>query len=206
MSRTNDRTTRSLELAHAIAELITPALTGIEQAQAGWPTQTPGAAAADAPIVAECPMPNCTNTRPCLDHDGDLDTDRATDDHGKLDAHLRHAVSALAKAAAIVTFWGMPGISKTATAERLKAIAADVWCTNCRSHDINEPRAAQGTVCTYCRDFSSSWGEYPPFEILDAKARRRLSEQDIKRTLRMVHDRDAEAAKHVAKQKAKGTA
>lgn len=185
---------RAFSLANVVAELLASALAGLDQAAAGWPTSTPGAAPDGASGVTECVHTDCTENRPCLVHDVKLTTDRAATDRATLEEHLEAAVRNLARAAAITTFWGLPGISKTATAERLKLIDAPIWCTNCRSHGINEPRSSdRGLVCNYCRDFRRDWGEYPPFEILDAKTRRRLSEQDIKRTLRAIHDRQDEA-------------
>lgn len=193
-----DATTIKLGLHQAFAAL--------EQAQAGWPTQTPGASPATA-HTQPCPRKDCTHIRPCPLHDdapveltgterNATTPDKATLELAQLKKALHTAHTEAQRAAQLIQRWAWNGLNDKQVAARLTAIDASIWCTNCTTYGRHEPREASHTECTFCRQFRRDYKTSPPKEIWDARDARngRIDQTTILRILNQVKTRRKQEA------------
>lgn len=165
--------------------LIEPALRAIDTALAGWPTSTPGA-------NPDTPAPPTTG-----EHDTATQTERAAlqPDPARtalteLDKALIHAETANRRLATLITRWATPALDGSTIAERLAAIDARIWCTNCSRHNHRNTRAPNsGDLCEFCKVFRRDWAQLPNKDILDLRSTKgRLYESDIRRILARARD------------------
>ena len=177
------RTQQILTDATTIATLINTALHNLDLGLAGWPTTTPGASPTQAHGAIECPNPNCNQSIPCDLHSGNLPYDKASNDLDQLHEALRQTAHHAAIAAILCQRWGYTGLDETTIKARLVTIDALIWCTNCGRHGFKAPRLEGKTECEFCADFRRSYNRPAPKEILEIRSYRRLSVQDIERTL-----------------------
>lgn len=193
--------------ALVIAADLTRALTVINESLGGYPDHTPGAAPTVAVGATECRRHDCTNTRPCPDHDdpirlttteaGALTRDPAQADHTRLLDAIRIAHHHATIAARIVTRWAHPTVDGTTVAKRIAAGGHEVWCRNCSRWGHKNPRLDGRSECAYCRDFRLEYGIDATAEIHAARDARGgiLPSQHVVRIL----DRDVPGWRKVRK-------
>lgn len=168
----HDLAVATLSDTTVVATLITAARRQLEQERGGYPTSTPGAAPVDIGPLAECRAPDCTQSRPCLVHDEEPveltpverlagQRDPAADALDRLDTLTRKLATYSAEAATICVRWGLPGLTTTDIATRLREIDGTIWCENCSRYGNHEPRAKEHKHCTPCVEFKRHWHELP---------------------------------------------
>lgn len=168
-----------------LATHLTAALHALHDSVAGYPTSTPGAAPA---------TPHTTDYDPDEATDGRVQLtpvernagtpDRAQRALDELNRNIRRAQRHTARAAAIATHWALPGIDGTTVARRLAAIPNPHLF--CRTPGCDNPHADDRTECSWCNDFRQTYGTPPTTGLLDIRARRKVTINDIERNL----DRD----------------
>lgn len=193
----NDQARIAFTNAQLVAIEIDPALTALDIALAGWPEQTPGAAAPEAQPAQPCRHEDCTHIRPCPVHEvdelapvkltgperGAQHGDRARADLERLLEHVRLMHHHARAAADITHLWALTAVTSAEVAQRLDQI----WCRNCLRHNVHNVRDEQHADCKACRSFRARHKMDAPKAIIDARGRgRNLTEADEKRII----DRD----------------
>lgn len=207
-------TARSLLVDAAIvAATIDAALPALERGLAGWPTSTPGAGPVETAPLQPCRDADCTNVRPCPDHDDEpvelTATERTADqadparhDLDRFERALRHAAVNLTIAARLSQSWAWGGMTATEVAGKLAAIDGDIWCTNCVRFGERNPKEETRTECSFCRQFRLDYKRAAPREIWAARNARggRIDVGTIDRILaRMkVEEKERKAAEKAA--------
>ncbi len=75
-------------------------------------------------------------------------------------------------------------LSSADLAEAHKAMVDDMWCANCISHGVTQPRKTDGLHCGWCYSFHAEHGQYPPKPLVELHSQgRRLHQRDIDRAL-----------------------
>jgi len=166
------------EIAALLATNIDTAMRNMDDALAGWPATETGSGGA-----SECLDKNCTNDRPCPDHDVGLTRDNAAHALASLKS-LDDIRTRARRLEVTVTKWATPRVDDTTVARRIGGIDLGIWCENCARYGHRNVRREDGRYCEFCQQIKGSklsGGRLPNARLLDIKATRRVYEQDIAR-------------------------
>lgn len=163
-SITTNLTAQSLDQRMtAMALAIGRAMSNLEEAQAGYPSSTPGASSASGPSMEPDGL-NAVERLAMLRDPARRDLDE-----------LHRLVAALCvpvdQLYALVVQWGYLVL----TPETLED--DHLWCTSCiRSHTLNP--VYRQRLCWFCFDMLRTYGHRPTLNLLDKHARGRVSRKD----------------------------
>lgn len=190
---TQEKAREILTMANLLAVDVDQAVRQLNEALAGWPSE-PGTTLGES----ECGHPECVESRPCPVH-ADVGADDAATKLALLDKSVKRVHRLLRLSSDIAHTWASVRDTETSVQRKLAQVDATskIWCENCALHGHRNVRT-NGTVCEFCAGFKSDfpqYKQYPPKDILDVKASRRLYTSDVHRIMRRLRDEAKEARK-----------
>lgn len=218
-SHTANDVRRALTDVTFVATTIDSTLITLQDWIGGFSTSVSGARSVDPVPPVECPEDECEHVLPCPEHDRLTATERlaaGTDPaqaaRDRLAGHVAQLAHHAQAAAELCRRWGLAGLNSAQVADRLTAIDAGIWCSNCSRFGRHEPREEGRACCRFCAMFrrdhpqDPKWAkvrkrtEWPPLEIWEARDARngRIDETTIKRILTRLEVGDRAGVKRSA--------